>query len=125
MEWIVELDERGRFIRATQWDDFDLDHQAHFLTDIFAGPHWKPGIGILFDYRGLKVTQLSEADLATIRVIFQSVRKRLGVSKLALLCDSDELFEVGKHFGEMIAEKMENQLVIFRDEQAAINWLTA
>jgi hypothetical protein len=25
----------------------------------------------------------------------------------------------------MIAEKMENQLVVFRDEDAAINWLIA
>ena len=125
MQWLVESDERGRFIRAEQWDEFDLDDQARFLSDIFTSPHWRNGIGILFDYRGLKVTALSEADLAAVRVIFQSVKRRLADSKLALFCDSDELFEVGRHFGEMFAEKMVNQVVVFRDEDAAINWLTA
>ena len=125
MEWLVESDEQGRFIRAKEWDEFDLDDQARFLSDIFTSPDWRPGIGILFDYRGLKVHTLSEADLAAIRVIFQSVKRRLAESKLALLCDSDELFEVGRHFGEMLAEKMENRLVVFRDEDMAVNWLTA
>lgn len=125
MEWLVELDERERFIRATQWDEFDLDDQARFLSDIFTCPEWRPGLGVLFDYRDLKVTELAEADLAAIRVILQSARRRLEASKLALLCDSDELFEVGRYFGELMAEKMENRVVIFRDENAAIEWLTS
>ena len=125
MQWLVEFDERGKFLRAEQWDEFDLDDQARFLSDIFTDPNWQNGLGILIDYRDLKVTALSEADLAAVRVIFQSVRRRLADSKLALLCNSDELFEVGKHFGEMIAEKMDNRLVVFRDEQAAIDWLTS
>ena len=125
MQWLVEFDERGKFLRAEQWDEFDLDDQARFLSDIFTDPNWQNGLGILIDYRDLKVTALSEADLAAVRVIFQSVRRRLADSKLALLCNSDELFEVGKHFGEMIAEKMDNRLVVFRDEQAAVDWLTS
>lgn len=124
MKWKIEPDERG-FVRARQWDDFTLEDQADFLTATFAGAHWKPGLGVLFDYRGLVVSNISEGDLAAVRVIFQSARRRLESSKMALLCDSDELFEVGKHFGEMLAEKMENRWVIFRDETAAIAWLTA
>lgn len=112
-------------MRAKQWDEFDLDDQAKFLSDIFSGPDWRPGLGVLFDYRGLRMTELSEGDLAAVRVMFQSARRRLAESKLALLCNSDEQFEVGKHFGEMIAEKLDNQLVIFRDEKMAIDWLTA
>jgi hypothetical protein len=68
---------------------------------------------------------LDEGDLAVVRTIFQSSRHRLESSKLALLCDTDELFELGKHFGEMIASKLENNLFVFRDEQAAVDWLTA
>ena len=125
MQWNVEIDESGQFVRAKQWDEFDLDEQAKFLTAIFTGPHWKPGLGVLFDYRGLVVRTLDEGDLAAVTTIFQSARRRLEDSKLALLCDSDELFEVGKHFGELIAPKLENRLFVFRDEQMAINWLSA
>ena len=125
MEWKVELDESGKFVRAKQWDEFSLDDQADFLTAIFTGPHWKPGLGVLFDYRGLIMGELDEGDLAVVRTIFQSSRHRLESSKLALLCDSDELFELGKHFGEMLASKLENNVFVFRDEQAAVDWLAA
>ena len=125
MEWKVELDEGGRFVRAWEWDEFSLDDQAQFLSDIFTGPHWKPGLGVLIDYRGLKVTTLEEADLSAIRVMFQSARRRLAESKIALLCDTDELFQLGTHFGELLASKLENRVVVFRDEKAAVDWLTA
>jgi hypothetical protein len=125
MEWKVELDESGRFVRAWEWDEFSLDDQAAFLSDIFTGEHWSPGLGVLIDYRGLNVSQLDESDLSAIRVIFQSARKRLAESKIALLCDTNELFELGAHFGELLASKLENRVVVFRDEQAAVNWLRA
>ena len=123
MKWKVELDERG-FVRARQWDEFTLDDQADFLSATFAGTHWRSGLGVLFDYRGLIISSISEGDLAAIRVMFQSAKRRLEASKFGLLCDSDELFEIGRHFGEMLAEKMDNRWVIFRDEDAAIAWLT-
>ena len=124
MQWKVEFDEARDFVRAKQWDEFDLDDQAKFLSDIFADPHWHAGMGVLFDYRGLKVANLDMADLNTITVIFQSARRRLVDSKMALLCDSDELFEVGREFGILLAPRLENQVVIFRDEEMAITWLT-
>ena len=123
MQWKVEFEEARRFVRARQWDEFSLDDQAKFLSDIFTDPRWRSGLGVLFDYRGLKVSNLDMGDLTTVAVIFQSARKKLAESKLALLCNSDELFEVGREFGVMLAPKLENQLVIFRDEDAAINWL--
>jgi hypothetical protein len=82
MEWSVELDENERFIRATEWGDFDLDDQASFLSDIFTSPYWRPGFGVLIDYRDLNLATLTEGDLEAIRVIFQSVRKRIEASKL-------------------------------------------
>jgi len=123
MKWTVAVDERGGFVRAKQWDEFSLDDQADFLSAIFAGDNWRPGLNVMFDYRDLDVSNLSEGDLAAVRVMFQSARKRLESSKMALLCNSDELFEVGKHFGEMLAEKLDNRLVVFRDENAAVTWL--
>jgi len=123
MKWKVSVDERGGFVRAKQWDEFSLDDQADFLTAIFAGTHWRTGMDVLFDYRDLDTSNLSEGDLAAVRVMFQSARRRLESSRMALLCNSDELFEVGKHFGEMLAEKMDNRLVVFRDENAAVTWL--
>ena len=125
MEWKVELDKSGHFVRAWQWEEFSLEDEAEFLSDIFAGAHWKPGLGVLIDYRGLKVSDLTEADLAAIRVIFQSARRRLASSRLALLCDTDNLFALGTHFGEMLASKIDNQDVVFRNEEAAVNWLAA
>lgn len=125
MEWSVELDERERFIRATQWDEFTLEDQANFISDIFTSSYWRTGFGVLIDYRGLNISPLSEGDLQAIAVIFSSVRKRIESSKLALLCDRDELFEAGKEFGMMLASKVENNVIVFRDEAAAIEWLTA
>ncbi|PYT01785.1 MAG: hypothetical protein DMF63_02795 [Acidobacteria bacterium] len=124
MQWKVEFDEARHFVRAKQWDEFSLDDQAKFLSDIFAKPQWHSGMGVLFDYRGLNVSTLDMDDLNTITVIFQSARKKLVDSKMALLCDSDELFDVGRAFGILLAPRLENQVVIFRDEEAALKWLT-
>jgi len=125
MKWKVELDKSGKFVRAKEWDEFSLDDQAKFLSDIFAGDHWRAGLGVLFDYRGLKVSDLTEADLAAVKVIFQSVRRRIESSKLALLCDDPNLVEIGRHFGELLAPKLENHVVVFQDENAATDWLSA
>ena len=125
MEWVVELDERERFIRATQWDEFSLEEQARFLSDIFTSPYWKPGLGVLMDYRGLKVDNLTGGDLTAITVILQSVRKRIESSRIALLCDNDRLFALGREFGMLLAPKLENNVVVFKDEEAAIAWLAA
>jgi hypothetical protein len=125
MQWKVDFDEAHGFVRARQWDHFSLDDQAKFLSDIFASPNWHAGMGVLFDYRGLKVDTLDGGDLTTVSVIFQSARKKLVDSKMALLCDSEELFEVGRSFGELLAPKLENKVVIFQNETAAIEWLTA
>ena len=125
MEWSVELDEKERFIRAAQWDRFSLEDEALFLSDIFTSSYWRPGLGVLIDYRGLDISDLDSGDLTAITVIFQSVRKRVESSRMALLCDSDLLFEVGKHFGMMLAPKLENSVVVFRDEAAAVAWLAA
>lgn len=125
MEWKVELDRSGLFMRAWEWNDFTLDDEAQFLSDIFTARDWRPGLGVLIDYRGLKVTELTDADLAAIRVIFQSARRRLAESRLALLCNTDELFQLGTHFCELLASKLENRLVVFRNEDAAVSWLTA
>jgi len=125
MKWKVEFDAARGFVRARQWDEFSLDDQANFLSDIFKSANWQAGMGVLFDYRGLKVTNLDSADLNTITVIFQSARRRLADSKMALLCDTDILFEVGREFGVLLAPRLENRVVIFRDENAAIDWLTA
>ena len=123
MQWKGEFDEARRFVRAKQWDEFSLDDQAMFLSDIFADPRWHAGLGVLFDYRGLDVSTLDMGDLNTVAVIFQSARKKLVDSKMALLCDSDELFEIGREFGVLLAPRVETQVVIFRDETAALNWL--
>ena len=123
MQWKVEFDEARRFVRAKQWDEFSLDDQAMFLSDIFADPRWHAGLGVLFEYRGLDVSTLDMGDLNTVAVIFQSARKKLVDSKMALLCDSDELFEIGREFGVLLAPRVETQVVIFRDETAALNWL--
>jgi hypothetical protein len=125
MEWVVELDERERFIRATQWDQFSLEEQARFLSDIFTSSYWKPGLGVLIDYRGLKVDNLTGGDLTAITVILQSIRKRIESSRIALLCDSDRLFSLGREFGMLLAPKLENNVVVFKDEDAAIAWLAA
>ena len=125
MQWKVELDKSGAFVRAREWDEFSLDDQARFLSDIFTNPDWRPGLGVLFDYRGLTVSELNEGDLTAITVIFQSIRRRLAESKMALLCDSDALFEIGKHFRMLLAPKLDNRVTIFRDEKAAVDWLTA
>ncbi len=125
MQWKVEMDESGGFVRARQWDEFSLDDQSRFMTAIFTGSHWRPGLGVLFDYRGLIMGELDDGDLAVVTTIFQSARRRLAESKMALLCDSDELFELGEHFRTMLAPKLENTVFIFRDEQAAVDWLVA
>ena len=125
MQWKVEFDEARHFVRAKQWGEFSLDDQAKFLSDIFADPKWETGLDVLFDYRGLDISNLDMGDLTTVAVIFQSARKKLVDSKMALLCDSDELFEIGREFGVLLAPRVESQVVIFRDEDAAMRWLAA
>ena len=48
-----------------------------------------------------------------------------GTQCFALLCDDPELFEVGRHFGELLAPKLENEVFIFQNEDIATNWLKA
>jgi len=123
MEWKIELDERGDFLRAKQWEMFSLEEQAYFLSDIFSAPDWQPGFPLLIDYTNLLIGNIDSRQMERITEFFARMRSVIGAGRIALLSQSDVQFGLGRQFQMLVDTRTDAEIGVFRDEQAAVEWL--
>jgi hypothetical protein len=125
MDWSIEFDQSHGIIRTSQSGSFSLAEEASFLTDIFRSPDWKNGLPLLMDYSDVIVTSIGYVDVTAVGGFLTTFRPRLGPGKIALLCDDDEKFGLGRQFQIMCEADIGREIRVFRDEAEAIAYLAA
>lgn len=125
MKWKIDFDERRGFVRAVQYETYSAEEQAQFLTSIFASSFWRPGLPLMIDYCDLEIDNVASRDIENTSRLIQKLGDELGTSRLALVCDTDDKFGVGRQFATMASDRISGEINVFRDERRAIAWLTA
>jgi hypothetical protein len=124
MKWNIEFDKLYGFVRAYQSGDFSLDDQAAFLSDIVSSPHWQFGAPLMIDFCHLLVDDIFYSEVSSTSDMMTTLTAQLGPGKIALLCDDETQFGLGRQF-QMIAEvSVGREIRVYRDEAAAIRFLT-
>ena len=124
MRWKIDLDSARGFVRAIQSETYSAAEEAKFLNEIFGSDFWRPGLSLMIDYSGLSIDNVESEDVENTSDLLCELEEHLGASRLALLCDTDDKFGVGRQFQMMVETQIKGDVRVFRDEEAAIEWLT-
>lgn len=124
MHWNIRFDADRNYTHAYQSGKFSLKDHTSFLNAILESPFWRPGNPLVIDYCSLEMEELDYDRLEATCQIMTLLNEKLGNGRLALLCDDDERFGVGRQIQSSIAAHVEKEISVFRDEDAAIDWVT-
>lgn len=123
MEWTVELDPGGRYVRVTTAGRFSVTDHQKMVEDIVGRPFWKPGTDALFDHRALDMAGATYQDMAAARANHEVDDARIGDGKAAILVKSRSDFGSARQFELMAQGKVQARLGVFLDLEPAIAWL--
>ena len=123
MHWNIFYDRALGYVRASQRGDFSTGEEGAFLDEIFEAPFWEPGLPLLIDYSSIPMEPISNRELESTSKQLSEHREQLGKSRLALLCRTDVQFGLGRQFQMISMGRIDGEMRIFRDEDAAVEWL--
>jgi hypothetical protein len=124
MIWNIRHDTVREYVHAYQSGHFSVEEQAAFLKAIFSAAFWQPGLPLIIDYCALEMEKISSVNVEAVRQIITLLEDRLGSGRLALLCDDDEQFGIGRQFQSAVSMHIKRDVKVFRDQDAAIDWVT-
>jgi hypothetical protein len=124
MHWNIRYDDKRGYVHAYQSGAFSTSEQSAFLNAIFSSAFWQPGTPLIIDYCSLEMENVGSGSVEVTRQQIAALGEQLGRGKLALLCDNDEKFGVGRQFEAVVEDDLECQVRVFREEEAAIDWVT-
>jgi hypothetical protein len=124
MHWNIRNDTDSGYVHAYQSGPFSAEEQAAFLSAIFGSPFWQPGTPLIIDYCSLDMDNVGSGSVEVTRQQLAALNGQLGLGKLALLCDNDEKFGVGRQFQALVEDDLDREVRVFRDEDAAVDWVT-
>ena len=124
MKWNIQFDQDNGFLRAYQSGNFTSADQASFLSDIFSSQFWRTGLPLMIDYCHLDVENIGYSDIISSSEFLIALNGTLGPGKIALLCDDDEQFGIGRQFQMIALINLDREIAVFHSGRAAIGWLT-
>jgi hypothetical protein len=123
MNWTIEYDENGHFVRVVIAGKFKPESIATMADELFAQSFWHPNMNVLFDHNKLDfgVTEVDTwRDLSDLHV---KNNNRFGTGKVAFLMKSLPDFARGRQYELLAQKKVNSKLRIFIDENEALNWV--
>jgi hypothetical protein len=123
MKWNIQFDEPNGFLRAYQSGNYTRADQAAFLSDIFSSTFWHTGLPLMIDYCHLDVENIGYTEIASSSEFLISLNRTLGPGKIALLCDDDEQFGVGRQLQMIALIYLDREILVYKGVRAAIDWL--
>lgn len=112
------------YVRANQAGSASIEGQAGFLNAIFTSHFWKPGTPLVIDFGSLEMEGVDDRMLDSARTMLMILEKEIAGGRLALLCETDKQFDAGEVFKSKVANHLNVDLRVFRDEADAIAWAT-
>jgi hypothetical protein len=80
---------------------------------------------LMIDYCHLDVSDMHFQEIGAASGLMMFYKEQIGPGKIALLCDDDEQFGLGRQFQMMVEIPLDREIRVYRDEAAAICWLNA
>ena len=124
MHWNIRHDTERNYVHAYQSGPFSLEEQASFLNGIFTSPFWQAGTPLIIDFCSLEMNNIDNGRLEIARQLMTDLNAHMGGGRLALLCNDDEKFGVGRQFQSSVESYLDREVGVFRDEDAAVDWVT-
>lgn len=123
MDWTIERHHSPSYFRVTLSGRFGLPEFRKLLDEIILDKEWKPGSAVLFDDRGLTISEMSEADLQSASDVFVKNSRLFLHGKIAVLVDTKSDFDTGIQFAANTQPIFPAMIEVFTNEQETLEWL--
>ncbi len=116
------IDQRRNLIRITGSGVLTDKEMIQCITDLREDPALQPDMSTLSDMRNVEVAFTAEGIAKMLNIMERTSERRTG-AKAAIVVNSEVAFGMGRIF-EMRAEvRVDPSFMIFRDMEAACEWL--
>ena len=117
----LRYDDAKKLLYATITNDFHEEEIKTALDEITTSKEYSPNINTLWDVRQLSHTHFNADVIRRIALVRKKFPKRDG-ARIAVVASSDLGFGMSRMY-EFMTDDISQQLVVFRDFEAAENWL--
>ena len=125
MKWNIQFDDSEGIIRAYQSGEFTVADEALFLHEVVRSPKWEIGLPLMIDFCHLDIDNMRFPQVASLSGLIVEMADQVGPGKLALLCDNEEQFGLGRQFQMLTEFDLGREIRVYRNENEAIRFLTA
>lgn len=124
MNWTIEYIAVDNYIKVTCNGTFSIEELPACFKKLFSSIYWKPDMNVLFDNRNFTFGQINLDKMRWAAIYFQQVSNQFGKGNVALLMKSVYSYGLGRQFQILSEDKLKNEIKVFIDEKAAIDWLS-
>ena len=123
MNWTISVPEGVEIIRVDLRGDYDITANTRLLKEIDEKLHENPHWPLLFDNRGLDVSQITPNEMVVSNSMFADSTLGISVRRIAILVTSDAEYQRGLNWSRIAHTHSMARIAVFRDETEAVRWL--
>jgi hypothetical protein len=125
MNWSIEYSASQNLVKIEVEGVFAAKECLQMIENMLEREFWRPGLGLLVDYRKTNFSGLRLSELRVIAAFHGARNERIGGGKLAFLMGKMRDFGLARQF-ELVTEAMIlSEVMVFLDEREALDWLTS
>ena len=123
MDWSIKRHHSPNYFRVKLSGRFQMPEFRKLLDEIILDKDWKPGSAVLFDDRGMTISEMSEAELQSASDVFVKNSRLFLHGKIAVLVDTKSDFEAGLRFAANTQPIFPAMIEVFTNEKETLEWL--
>jgi hypothetical protein len=125
MEILTKIDENAKLRTHQVSGTLTIVGLLARLRDLYSSPAFEPDMNVLWDFRAAKVESVTSAEIDELTRFVAAHWATAGKSKGALVVSGDFEFGLSRMYEIFLESKSPNDVMVFRDIQKAMAWVTS
>jgi hypothetical protein len=125
MEITTRIDEKTKLRTHKVTGRFAIADMLTRLKEIYSSPAFEPDTNVLWDFRDASIESVTSAEIDELTRFVAVHWATAGKSKAALVVSGDFEFGLSRMYEIFLESKTSNDVMVFRDIQKAMAWVTS
>jgi hypothetical protein len=123
MHWTISFVERLGYLQISVGGKVSLSEIDALNAEIISNPNWHSGMGLLFDSSNVEHRSEESRQMTAVAETVAKVNNEFGKSKIAMFVKTEHQFGLARQYQILSESRSPSQVGVFRDMDAAIDWL--
>lgn len=125
MEIITKIDRKANLRTQKVIGTVTVPGVVARLKEIYSSPAFEPEMNVLWDFRDARFESVSSAEVDELTRFVAGRWATAGKSRAALVVSGDFEFGLSRMYQIFLESKTSNHVMVFRDIQKAVAWVTS